>query len=182
MTASQLAKRLRLPLGFVFGILYFWLAPRWATPERLMIGALVAAIGLFVRGWAAGHIVKNAQLATTGPYAHVRNPLYFGSFLLAAGFAIAAHPLLLVFVIVFWAVIYFPTMERERQHILGRFPDTYPAFAENVPLFVPRLTPWRQPGVTGERWSPSLYLKHKEWQAALVYVVAIAWIAWRMPR
>ena len=182
MTASQLAKRLRLPLGFVFGILYFWLAPRWATPERLIIGAIVAAVGLFVRGWAAGHIVKNTQLATTGPYAHVRNPLYFGSFLLAAGFAIAAHPILLVFVALFWAVIYFPTMERERQHILGRFPDTYPSFAQNVPLFVPRLTPWRQPGVEGEPWSSALYLKHKEWQAALVYVLAIAWIAWRMPR
>ena len=182
MNASLLAKRLRLPLGFLFGILYFWLAPRWATPERLVIGALIALAGLFVRAWAAGHIVKNSQLATTGPYAHVRNPLYFGSFLLAAGFAIAAHPFLLVFVALFWALIYFPTMERERRNILARFPDTYPAFADNVPLFVPRVTPWRQPGVTGERWSPALYLKHREWQAALVYAAAIAWIAWRMPR
>ena len=54
--------------------------------------------------------------------------------------------------------------------------------ADNVPLFVPRVTPWRQPGVTAERWSASLYLKHREWQAALVFVAAIAWIAWRMPR
>ena len=182
MSPSELAKRLRLPLGFVFGILYFWLAPRWATPERLGIGAVVAALGLFVRAWAAGHIVKNHQLATTGPYAHVRNPLYFGSFLLAAGFAIAAHPLVLVLVAAFWLLIYVPTMERERRNILGRFPEAYPAWAAHVPMFFPRLTPWRQEDVTAERWSPSLYLKHREWQAALVYVIAIAWIAWRMPR
>lgn len=182
MSASLLAKRLRLPLGFVFGVAYFWFAPLWATPGRLAVGAVIAGIGLLVRAWAAGHIVKNSQLATTGPYAHVRNPLYFGSFLLAAGFAIAAHPVLLVFVGLFWLLIYAPTMERERRNILARFPDSYPAFADNVPMFVPRLTPWRQRGVTGEPWSASLYLKHREWQAALVYVAAIAWIAWRMPR
>ena len=182
MNASLLAKKLRLPLGFVFGIAYFWFAPRYATPERLVIGAVVAAIGLFVRAWAAGHIVKNHQLATTGPYAHVRNPLYFGSFLLAAGFAIAAHPVLLLFVAAFWGLIYWPTMQRERANILGRFPEAYPRWAEHVPMFVPRLTPWRQPGVTGEPWNASLYLKHREWQAALVYVLAVAWLWVRMPK
>src|SRR5207237_9661937 len=115
-------------------------------------------------------------------YAHVRNPLYFGSFLIACGFAVAAHPILLVFVALFWALIYAPTMQRERRNILGRFPDAYPEFERNVPMFVPRLTPWRNQGMPAETtsYSWSLYMKHGEWKAALVYVIAIVWVAVRM--
>ena len=89
-------QRARVPLGFLVGGLYLFFAR--ANPVTLGIGAAIAFVGVLIRAWAAGHIVKNSQLATTGPYAHVRNPLYFGSFLLAAGFAIAAHPILLAFV------------------------------------------------------------------------------------
>jgi len=87
----DLAKALRLPLGFLLAALYLWLAPRWVTETKLVVGALVALVGLLIRGWASGHIMKNQRLATTGPYAFTRNPLYFGSFLIAVGFAIAAH-------------------------------------------------------------------------------------------
>ena len=95
--------------------------------------------------WAAGHIVKNERLATTGPYAHTRNPLYFGSFLIAAGFALAAHWSLLLLVIAFFVLVYGPTMERERANIRGRFPEAYAAWESNVPAFVPRITPWQAP-------------------------------------
>ena len=89
MTYSEAAKRLRLPLGFVFGIAYLiWARPSWLT---LAVGGAIAFVGVLVRAWASGHIVKNERLATTGPYAHTRNPLYFGSFLIGAGFAVAAH-------------------------------------------------------------------------------------------
>ncbi len=184
MSASLIAKKLRLPLGFLIGALYLWKAPEYATTERLVIGAAIAFVGVLVRAWAAGHIIKNNRLATTGPYAHVRNPLYFGSFLIACGFAIAAHPVLLVFVALFWGLIYFPTMQRERRNILGRFPDAYPEFERHVPLFIPRVTPWRQQNMPAEdtRWSWPLFLKHGEWKAALVWALAIAWIAVRMGR
>ena len=181
-SVSKLAKTLRIPLGFLLGALYIWFAPAYTNPLKLAVGALIALVGLVVRGWAAGHIVKNDRLATTGPYAHTRNPLYFGSFLLAAGFAVAVHWSLLLLVIAFWVLVYAPTMQRERRNILRRFPEHYPAWEQNVPAFFPRPTPWRAPDAEHAPFDFGLYMRHREWRAALVFVVVIAWLAYRMPR
>lgn len=177
MNFSRLASRLRLPLGFVIGGLYVV----FARPTRggLIIGGVVALVGLLVRAWAAGHIIKNDKLATTGPYAHTRNPLYFGSFLIACGFAIAAHWALLAFVFAFWFLIYGPTIKRERDKILAMFPESYPAFEQNVPAFFPRVTPWRGGG-EGASFSSALYLRHGEWRAALGYLGAMILLVLRL--
>ena len=179
MTYSEIAKRLRLPLGFVLGLTYLVFAR--PTPLTLAVGGAIAFVGVIVRAWASGHISKNERLATTGPYAHTRNPLYFGSFLIAAGFAIAAHWALLLLVVAFFVLIYAPTMQRERANIAGRFPAAYDAYAANVPAFVPRPTPWRGPAEQGEDggFSPQLYMKHGEWKAGLTYVLVIGWLIWR---
>lgn len=184
MNLSRLAARLRLPLGFVVGGLY--LAFARPSQETLVAGAVIALAGVLVRAWAAGHIVKNDKLAITGPYAHTRNPLYFGSFLIACGFAIAAHWALLAFVALFWLLIYGPTIARERAKILDRFPDSYPAFEQNVPAFFPRLTPWRGPPATestrGEptSFSSTLYMRHGEWRALLGYLGGMTWLVLRL--
>jgi hypothetical protein len=171
-------QRLRVPLGFVVGGLYLWLAR--PQPRLLAAGALVALAGVAMRAWAAGHIVKNDRLATTGPYAHTRNPLYFGSFLLAAGFALAAHWLLLAAVAVFWLVVYLPVIQREAAHVRSLHPAAYDEWARHVPAFLPRLTPWRG----GDRteaggFSLPLYLRHREWQAGLGYLAILAWLVVR---
>ena len=180
MTYSEVAKRLRLPLGFILGISYLIFAR--PTPLTLAVGGGIALIGVIVRAWASGHISKNERLATTGPYAHTRNPLYFGSFLIAAGFAIAWHWSLLLLVVAFFVLIYGPTMQRERANIAGRFPEEYEAYALNVPTFVPRPTPWKatHPG-DGDGFSFDLYMKHGEWKAGLTYVLVIAWLIWHRP-
>ncbi|MEO8580166.1 MAG: isoprenylcysteine carboxylmethyltransferase family protein [Gemmatimonadales bacterium] len=177
MTYSEVAKRLRLPLGFLFGISYLLVAR--PTPLTLAVGGAIAFIGVLVRAWASGHISKNERLATTGPYAHTRNPLYFGSFLIAAGFAIAAHWALLLLVLAFFVLIYAPTMQRERANISGRFPEAYEAYAANVPAFVPRPTPWKATHPDdGGGFSVQLYLKHGEWKAGLTYVLVMTWLTW----
>ena len=179
MTAGELVRRLRLPLGFVLGGLYLIFAR--PTANSLIVGAIVALVGLLIRGWAAGHIVKNNRLATTGPYAFTRNPLYLGSFLIAAGFALAAHWSLLILVVVFFAVVYGPTIQQERDHVRSLFPEAYAEYEKHVPVFFPRLLPWR--GGTerdGEPFSLALYMRHREWQAGLVYVLAIAWLIIRI--
>lgn len=179
MTYAQWAKRLRLPLGFVLAALYL----AFARPNELtfVVGGTIAFLGLLVRGWAAGHIIKNNRLATTGPYAHTRNPLYFGSFLIAAGFAIAAHWSLLLVVISFWVLVYMPTIERERQAVSGMFPDEYSEYAANVPAFFPRASPWQRPERREkDAFSFALYMRHREWQAALGYVGAMTWLWLRM--
>jgi len=183
---QHLAKKLRLPLGFVLAIGYLLFAKPgngYMTPLTLLVGITIAAVGVLIRAWAAGHIVKNDRLATTGPYAHTRNPLYFGSFLIAAGFAIAAHWALLLLVIAFFVLIYAPTMERERAHIRGRFPEAFADYERNVPAFVPRPIPWRAADQeTPEPFSFGLYMRHGEWRAALVFVLVSLWLALRVSR
>ena len=178
MSWSLRAKKARLPLGFLLGALYLIFAR--PTPMSFVVGGLIALAGLIARGWAAGHIEKNDRLATSGPYAHVRNPLYFGSFLIACGFAIAAHWSLILAVIAFFVLIYAPTMERERNNIRGRFPDAYDAWERNVPAFVPRLTPWRPADHEHRPFSFDLYIKHAEWKALLAYAAAMLWLYFRM--
>ncbi|HUQ19301.1 MAG TPA: isoprenylcysteine carboxylmethyltransferase family protein [Gemmatimonadaceae bacterium] len=178
MTYSEAAKKLRLPLGFALGILYLLFAR--PTPIALITGGAIALVGVGVRAWASGHISKNQSLAVSGPYAHTRNPLYFGSFLIAAGFAVAAHWALLLVVIAFWILVYAPTMERERANISGRFPEAYAQYSTNVPAFVPRVTPWREGDADRGAFSLQLYMKHGEWKALLTYLLAMAWLALRM--
>ena len=178
MTYSEVAKRLRLPLGFVLGITYLVLAR--PTPLTLAVGGVIAFVGVLIRAWASGHISKNERLATSGPYAHTRNPLYFGSFLIAAGFAIAVHWALLLVVVAFFALVYAPTMQRERANIAGRFPDAYEAYAANVPAFVPRPTPWKATHPDeGDGFSLDLYMKHGEWKAGLTYLMVMVWLIYR---
>ena len=177
MTYSHWARRIRLPLGFLLAVLYLVFAR--PTRATFVVGGVVAFIGLLVRGWAAGHIMKNDRLATTGPYAHTRNPLYFGSFLIAAGFAIAAHWSLLLVVIAFWVLVYGPTIERERIAVEGRFPEQYREYAANVPVFFPRPTPWQRSEGDGS-FSYDLYMRHREWQAALGYLAAMTLLWLRM--
>lgn len=177
MSYQELAKALRMPLGFLIGALY--LAFARPEPLPLAVGGSIALIGLLVRGWASGHIRKNEQLAISGPYAYTRNPLYFGSFLIAAGFAIAAHWSLLLLVIAFFVLVYAPKIEAERVNILGRFPTEYPNYAENVPAFFPRRTAWTGESGVDDRFSFDLYMKHGEWKAALVFVIAMIWLALR---
>ena len=173
MSAFVVNRKVRLRIGFLFGIAYLIFAK--PTAGGLWLGLPVALVGLLVRAWAAGHIVKNEQLTMTGPYAHTRNPLYFGSFLIAAGFALAAHWSLLLVVIALFVFIYGPTIELERSQIRSRFPDDYARYEANVPAFTPRLTPWRgQSG--GDSFSFPLYMRQREWQAGLAFVSASAFL------
>src|SRR5216684_1869327 len=86
---SSIARRVRVPLGFVFAALYLWLAK--PTLKSVLIGVGLVIPGLMIRALASGHLQKNEQLATGGPYAHSRNPLYLGSLILSVGFALAAR-------------------------------------------------------------------------------------------
>jgi protein-S-isoprenylcysteine O-methyltransferase Ste14 len=173
LSAFVVNRKVRLRIGFLFGIAYLVLAR--PTAGGLLLGLPVALAGLLIRAWAAGHIVKDARLTTSGPYAHTRNPLYFGSFLLAAGFAIVAHWSLLLVVIALFIFIYGPTIALERAEISSRFPADYAAYEANVPVFAPRMTPWRAQ-TSGDSFSFSRYMRQREWQAGLAFVAVSAWL------
>ena len=158
-------QRWRVPLGFACAVIFLLLAkPR---PVTLAVGAVVSFVGLALRGWAAGHIRKNDALATSGPYAYTRNPLYLGSFLLGLGFTVAAArwELALVFVALFLG-IYFPVMRVEASTLANLFGESYREYGREVPLFLPRLTSYRDQA-RGNRFNAQLYLRYREYRAGL---------------
>jgi protein-S-isoprenylcysteine O-methyltransferase Ste14 len=159
---SKIARRIRVPLGFVFAAAYIWLAR--PTPLSIVIGSSVAFAGLCIRALASGHVEKNEVLATSGPYAHTRNPLYLGSIILAIGFLIAARswwlPLIAAIMLVF---IYVPVIRSEEAFLRTRFPE-FDDYAAQVPRLFPRVRSYqRRPG----SFSWHLYWKHREYNAAL---------------
>jgi protein-S-isoprenylcysteine O-methyltransferase Ste14 len=169
---SRIATRMRVPLGFAFAIAYFWFAvPSWAS---ITLGAMLSLIGLAVRAIASGHIRKNAELATTGPYAYTRNPLYLGSVLMAVGFVIAArNGWIALGATIMFMVIYVPVIKAEEVYLRGIFTG-YEQYAANVPRLLPRLTAYRGANAAGNdshgglgSFSRELYLKHREYNAAL---------------
>jgi protein-S-isoprenylcysteine O-methyltransferase Ste14 len=169
-------QRWRVPLGFLCGALFLWFArPSWRT---LILGGVVALIGLALRAWSAGHIRKNAALATSGPYSYTRNPLYLGSFLLGVGFTIAAGRwfLAIPFAALFLG-IYYPVMRVEASDLAKLFGEDYQRYADAVPLFLPRLSPYRDEKTKGLKFDASLYMRYREYQAALGLLVALGLLA-----
>src|SRR2546423_8207104 len=161
-------QRIRVPLGFLFAVVFIVFSK--PTGMMLCFGAGCAFIGLLIRGWAAGHIRKAEVLAVSGPYAHTRNPLYLGSFLLGVGFSVAAGVWwLAVLFIVLWLGIYLPVMRVEEEDISRIFGADFDEYRRNVPLFIPRLSVWKR---TGTRFDSRLYLRYREYRAALGTAIA----------
>jgi len=160
-----------VPLGFLCAAAFLFFAK--PTPRALLIGACVSLLGLALRAWAAGHIRKNAQLATSGPYAFTRNPLYLGSFLLGLGFTIASGRwvLGLLFAALFLG-IYLPVMRVEASHMAELFGKDFESYRRSAPLFFPRPTPFRQNESAENRFDGTLYLRYREYRAALGLVIA----------
>jgi hypothetical protein len=170
---SKIARRIRVPMGFVFAVFYFLLAhPTWRS---LLLGLIGIVPGLLVRALASGHVRKNESLATSGPYAYTRNPLYLGSLLMGIGFAVAARSWWLdgALGVMFFA-IYVPVVRDEEAFLRERFPE-FEEYSRLVPSLLPRLASFTdQSGRSSETFSLDLYLKHREYNAILGSVAILA--------
>ena len=176
-TWSRVARRIRVPVGFIFSVVFVLLAR--PTRTSLIAGGLGLLPGLLLRGLASGHVQKDKQLTTSGPYAYTRNPLYLGSLVLAAGFAIAARSWWIVAImLLMFAVIYIPVIAGEERYLRRTFPD-YDDYARHVPRLLPRLTPY---GNQQSAYSPERYWKHREYEAsigcAVVLAILVAKLVW----
>jgi protein-S-isoprenylcysteine O-methyltransferase Ste14 len=170
--------RLRVPSGFLMVAAFAWFSR--PTTRSLLWGLPVSLLGLALRGWAAGCLAKNQTLATGGPYAYTRNPLYLGTLLVAAGLAVASRSagLGLLFAAVF-VVVYLPVIQLEEQHLRKLFP-AYPFYATSVPTLLPR---WpRGPAWNGPPFQWRLYLKNREYQAAVAFAAGMLFLVWRALR
>jgi hypothetical protein len=134
------------------------------TPSSLLLGLPLAVAGEAIRLWASGHIEKTLRLATGGPYAHSRNPLYVGSLLMALGVAAACASPWVVLAVAAYFLAFYPSVMREEASFLARtFPDEHEAWSAAVPLFWPRLTP---AGPRASRFDLARVRMNREWRTA----------------
>jgi protein-S-isoprenylcysteine O-methyltransferase Ste14 len=178
---SRIATRSRVPLGFAFAAVYVWFAhPNWLS---ILAGAVVASLGLFIRAAASGHIRKNAQLTTTGPYAYVRNPLYLGSILIAVGFIVAARNWWIgLAALAMFAFIYVPVVRAEETYLRSVFPE-FENYCAHVSRFFPRLTAYASGHADSSgstSFSGQLYMKHREYNALIGSLVMLAVLILKM--
>lgn len=165
---------MRVPLGFLFGIVFLIFAR--PEPLTLIIGGAIGVIGISIRAWASGHIRKNQNLAVSGPYAYTRNPLYLGSFILGVGFTIASGVwwLGVVFILLFLG-IYLPVMRVEARDLTDIFGEDYDEYARRVPLFFPRVSRYKTSA--DARFDMALYMRYREYRAALGLIFALSILA-----
>jgi len=167
-------------LGFLFAAAYLW----WARPTWpfLLAGAAIAAVGIIIRALASGHIRKNAELATSGPYAYTRNPLYLGSIVIALGFIVAARNWWIgLAALAMFAFVYLPVIKAEEAYLGSAFPG-YSQYSSQVPRLLPRVTRYRSGTAAGSagHFSSELYWKHREYNAALGSLLMIGALILKM--
>jgi len=162
----------RTAAAAVVGIILFFLARReqlelvWFLP-----GAAVAFLGEALRLWAAGHLRKNKQLTTTGPYAHVKNPLYIGTLLITVGFSAMAKSIVIMIAGFVWFFIYYAPYKKkqENEKLVGSFGDAWVQFDRAVPDYLPRFSPY--PGRGTNRWSWGVVKENSEHETAVAVIV-----------
>ena len=154
--------RLRVVFGYAVGAIVLLLAR--PTPRSLLVALPFALLGEGLRLWASGHIEKTQRLATGGPYAHTRNPLYLGSATIALAVAAACASAPVAVCVALYLAAFYPSVMREESAFLRRkFADEYEAWAREVPMFLPRLTPG---GPRSTRFDWGRVRVNREWRTA----------------
>ena len=166
------------------GLALLWLADPRPTP--FAIGCVFVAVAWILRIWAFGHLDKNQHMVTTGPYAHTRNPAYFGSFLAMLGVGLAAGNAetmrgrivwgIVLLLIVGFFTLYLPRkFEKEYPRLRRLFGEDLDRHAANVPNFWPRLTPWRSGDTRHFSWQRVTANHEWPWGAVLSLLLAAIW-------
>jgi protein-S-isoprenylcysteine O-methyltransferase Ste14 len=158
--------RLRVPIGFLSGLMVLWLArPTWNT---LTIGAIVAAIGEAVRIWAAGHLEKGREVTVSGPYALTRHPLYVGSIIIGIGLAIAGGNIVVaVLVLAYLAITLTAAIRTEEAHLTEKFGAAYPEYRAG------------RSAAASRTFSLTRAMRNREYRAIIGLLLAIALLAVR---
>jgi protein-S-isoprenylcysteine O-methyltransferase Ste14 len=176
---GELWARWRVRAGYPIAIGFLWLAT--PTPRSIALGAAIGVMGLLIRASAAGHLRKGEALATVGPYGWTRNPLYFGSTVIAAGLGVAGNSWAAGGLILLYFLMFYPAvMNREEGELRARYGHEFDDYAARIPLFWPRPPRARPRAEAAARFSWPLYKRNREYQAALGFVAGFALVILRM--
>jgi protein-S-isoprenylcysteine O-methyltransferase Ste14 len=181
MTAADFFARWRVRLGYILAVVVLLVAR--PTFHSILLGGTVGFLGLIVRAYAAGYLHKQEVLTVTGPYARTRNPLYFGSSLLALGAAIAMHSwIAAALLLLYFALVYSFVMRREENELRAKHGAAFDSYAAAVPLFFPSLSAPHHLAFSDARFSWSQYKKNHEHQAALgfLFLLLLLVVIWRI--
>lgn len=161
-------------LAGIVGIALFWLAKdRMLQPVWFVPGAVLTLFGEWLRLWAAGHLRKNKQLTSTGPYAYVKNPLYIGTLLITVGYsAMAMEKWIMVAGFVWFFIYYAPYKKKqENQKLIGSFGDAWIEYDKAVPDYFPRFSPY--PGRGTNRWNWDVVKENSEHETAAAVLAGL---------
>jgi hypothetical protein len=177
---EKIAPRLRVRIGHLFTLLLLLTAKPDNDPALFWWGLLLVVWGVLVRAYSAGYIVKSKELATSGPYAWHRNPLYFGSFLCGLGFALmngwvaVSVPLLLIVM----GPVYVFTIRSEEKYLLGLHGEAFRRYMKNTPRFLPWPPIGRRIEQAGAFRMDQL-VRNKEYEGMLG-MLGVAFLFWLM--
>jgi len=155
------------PIPFVILMLIF----ENATITSLIIGFVIAVSGELIRLWGVSWAgsetrttggVGGTYLVISGPFAHVRNPLYVGNILMYLGLGIMSmslFPYLQIVAILFFIMQYQFIVKEEEGFLIKKFGDDYQKYLQNVPRFFPRVTKYKDASIPQPNYGLSAGLK-----------------------
>jgi protein-S-isoprenylcysteine O-methyltransferase Ste14 len=144
------------------------------TSSATLLGEFLVLMGLGLRTWSAGTLLKKELIVRSGPYQFIRNPLYVGSFQMMLGFSILLHDWIAMWIVLGPVLLmYFNKVRQEEQFLRSIFPNDWDAYVQEVPRFVP----WRfaVPSFTGFSWKQ--WLANDEYQAVIASAIGFVGIA-----
>lgn len=169
--------RWRVRAGYLVALVFLLLAK--PSGASLFVGAAIGILGLAIRAWAAGFLRKHEALAMDGPYSLTRNPLYFGSSILAAGLIVAGGSIWAGALVAIYLLIFYPAvMHREEAELQQLYGESFTVYAARVPLFWPRWKTAQSDNAARAHFSRQLYLQNREYQSAIGFLLGLAalWI------
>jgi protein-S-isoprenylcysteine O-methyltransferase Ste14 len=162
--------RLRVALGWVFGVLVLVLAQ--PTGRSLAIGMSIASAGEAIRIWASGHLYKSREVTSSGPYRFVGHPLYFGSTVIGLGVAVAcASVLVAVLIAVYLATTLTAAIKSEEAYLRRTFGEQYDLYRSGI------AARRASPGASRRRFSLRQAIANREYRAVVGLVLAILMLA-----
>ncbi|MBI2843533.1 MAG: isoprenylcysteine carboxylmethyltransferase family protein [Armatimonadetes bacterium] len=177
----------RVPLMGAFVIIGIYFVDRASV--WLWIGMATSLFGELVQLWSASHIKKDMVLAISGPYSHVRNPMYFGRFFVLLGFLIMIQqawteaivfsiPSLIVAYLIIFAIYVNGRVCREEARLRVIFGDDYSHYCSEIRRFLPRLHPYSRSAP--RRWQWSQIVANHEYLNLLAVIVVFALVIARV--
>lgn len=150
--------------------LFTWVVPLLLLVANLLLrptyggwpaygaGVALVVLGEVVRFWANGYIAKDQEVTTGGPYAHVRNPLYFGSLLLSIGYGLVSGFgwIGVAMLLALFLVFHLAAIKYEETFLTAQFGSVYQDYLAKVPRLVPSISP-RTTGPGHYSWQKALY-------------------------